>query len=128
MEKAGECKSWRKERLHAGALAQGEVCCDPKQLSCGIFLILGVCVRSVSLLTTLLLFMFLAGMISALLRGLEIHCGCFGSPRETIGAFSLLRDGFFFLVSLIVLLSPVDPYSLQDFLHDRRTRLADSSN
>jgi uncharacterized membrane protein YphA (DoxX/SURF4 family) len=95
---------------------------------CGIFLILGVFVRSVSALTTLLLFTFLAGMISALARGLEIHCGCFGSPQETIGAFSLLRDGFFFLVSLIVLLSPVDPYSLQGFLHDRRTRLADSSN
>jgi uncharacterized membrane protein YphA (DoxX/SURF4 family) len=95
---------------------------------CGIFLILGVFVRSVSALTTLLLFTFLAGMISALARGLEIHCGCFGSPQETIGAFSLLRDGFFFLVSLTVLLSPVDPYSLQGFLHDRRTRLADSSN
>jgi putative oxidoreductase len=95
---------------------------------CGICLILGVFVRSVSALATLLLITFLAGMISALLRGLEIHCGCFGSPQETIGAFSLLRDGFFCLVSLIVLLSPVDPYSLQGFLHDRRTRLADSSN
>ena len=95
---------------------------------CGIFLVLGVFVRSMSALATLLLFAFLAGMISALLRGLEIHCGCFGSPQETIGAFSLLRDGFFLVGSLIVLLSPVDPYSLQGFLHDRRTRLADSSN
>lgn len=95
---------------------------------CGILLILGVFVRSVSALTTLLLFVFLAGMISALWRGLEIHCGCFGSPQETIGAFSLLRDGFFFLVSLVVLLSPIDPYSLQGFLHNRRTRLVDSSN
>jgi len=95
---------------------------------CGIFLVLGVFVRSVSALTTLLLFVFLVGMISALWRGLEIHCGCFGSPQETIGAVSLLRDGFFFLVSLVVLLSPVDPYSLQGFLHNRRTRLVDSSN
>src|SRR5689334_13789219 len=49
---------------------------------CGICLILGVFVRSVSALATLLLITFLAGMISALLRGLEIHCGCFGSPQE----------------------------------------------
>jgi len=95
---------------------------------CGILLVLGVFVRSVSALTTLLLFVFLTGMISALWRGLEIHCGCFGSPHETIGAFSLLRDGFFWLVSLIVLLSPIDPYSLQDFLNNRRMRLADSSS
>ena len=95
---------------------------------CGILLVLGLFVRSVSALTTMLLSVFLAGMISALVRGLEINCGCFGSPHETIGAFSLLRDGFFFLVSLIVLLSPVDPYSLQGFLHERRTRLVGSSN
>ena len=95
---------------------------------CGILLVLGVFVRSVSTLTTVLLFAFLAGMISALVRGLEIHCGCFGSPHETIGAFSLLRDGFFFLVSLVVFLSPVDPYSLQGFLNNRRMRLVDSSS
>ena len=95
---------------------------------CGIFLILGVLVRSVSALSTGLLFVFLAGMVSALWRGLEIHCGCFGSPHETIGTFSLVRDGFFFLVSLVVLSSPVDPYSLQGFLHNRQTRLVDSSN
>ena len=95
---------------------------------CGIFLILGVFVRSVSVLTTLLLFVFLAGISSALWRGLEIHCGCFGSPHETIGLASLLRDGFFFLLSLVLLLSPIDSYSLQGFLQNRRTRLADSPN
>src|SRR5882762_7310387 len=39
---------------------------------CGILLILGVLVRSVTALTTGLLLVFLAGMISALWRGLEI--------------------------------------------------------
>ena len=95
---------------------------------CGILLVLGAFVRSVSSLTTVLLFVFLAGMVSALWRGLEIHCGCFGSQHETIGALSLLRDGFFFLVSLVVFLSPVDPYSLQGFLKNRRMRLVDSSS
>ena len=95
---------------------------------CGIFLILGAFVRSVSVLTTLLLFVFIVGMLSALQRGLQIHCGCFGSPDETIGAFSLLRDGSFFLASLVLLLSPVDSCSLQGFLRNRRMRLVDSSN
>jgi len=95
---------------------------------CGILLVLGVFVRSVSALTTLLLFVFLAGMTSALWRGLEIHCGCFGSPQENVGVFSLLRDGFFWLVSLVVLWSPIDPYSLQGFLNNRRTRLVNSSS
>jgi uncharacterized membrane protein YphA (DoxX/SURF4 family) len=93
---------------------------------CGILLILGVFVRSVSVLTTGLLLVFLASMLSALWRGLEIHCGCFGSPQETIGIFTLLRDGFFFLASLVVLFSPIDPYSLQGFLQTRRTRFVGS--
>lgn len=95
---------------------------------CGILLILGVFVRSVSALTTGLLFAFLAGMLSAMWRGLEIHCGCFGSPQETIGIFTFLRDGSFFLGSLVVLLFPIDPYSLQGLLHNRRTRFVDSPN
>ena len=95
---------------------------------CGIFLVLGVFLRSVSTLTTILLFTFLLGMSSALWRGLEIHCGCFGSPQETIGAASLLRDGLFFVMSLVVMLSPIDPYSLQGFLQNRRGRLVDSPN
>ena len=95
---------------------------------CGVLLVLGLFVRSVSALTTMLLSVFLAGMISALSRGLEINCGCFGSPHETIGVFSLLRDSFFWFVSLTVLLSPIDSYSLQGFLNNRRMRLADSSS
>lgn len=94
---------------------------------CGILLVLGVFVRSVSTLATLLLFGFLVGMISALWRGLEIRCGCFGPAQEPVGVLSSLRDGFFCLASLAVLLSPVDPYSLQGFLHKRKTRLAAAS-
>src|SRR5687768_16183024 len=52
---------------------------------CGIFLLLGVFVRSVSILTTLLLALFIFAIVSALLRGLEINCGCFGSAAETVG-------------------------------------------
>lgn len=87
---------------------------------CGIFLILGVFVRSMAVLSSLLLLIFLLSMASALVRGLEINCGCFGSAHETIGLYSLFRDGLFFIMSLTVLFSKVDSYTLQAFFFKRK--------
>ena len=87
---------------------------------CGIFLILGVFVRSMAVLSSLLLLTFVLAMVSALVRGLEINCGCFGSAHETIGLFSLFRDGLFFIMSLTVLLSKVDSYTLQTLFSKRK--------
>src|SRR2546422_3976141 len=48
------------------------------ELLCGTFLIAGVYVRGSSLMVSLLLGMFVIAMISALMRHLNIDCGCFG--------------------------------------------------
>jgi uncharacterized membrane protein YphA (DoxX/SURF4 family) len=87
---------------------------------CGIFLILGTFVRSVSILTTCMLVIFVGAMISALMRGLEIHCGCFGSTHEIIGAFALLRDGLLLCISLAIMISKIDPLALQSFIANRK--------
>ena len=87
---------------------------------CGVFLLLGVFVRSVSVLTSTLLLVFVLGMVSALLRGLEINCGCFGSANETIGFLSLVRDTLFLGISLVIMTSRVDPFTLQVFITNRR--------
>lgn len=79
------------------------------ELLCGVFLVTGVKLRASALLVTILLALFTIAMISALVRGLNIDCGCFGkeyaSPVtwmkvfEDIGlaalgvyVFSYLRD------------------------------------
>jgi putative oxidoreductase len=88
---------------------------------CGMFLLLGVFVRSVSILTTLLLASFIIAIVSALLRGLEINCGCFGSAAETVGPLSLLRDTLFLGMSLVIMFSRIDPFSLQGFVSRRKS-------
>lgn len=88
---------------------------------CGIFLVLGVFVRSVAVLTSLLLVTFVLAMVSALFRGLEINCGCFGSPHETLGPLSLLRDSLFFVISLLIMVCRIDPFTLQSFIRYRKS-------
>ncbi len=87
---------------------------------CGVFLVLGIFVRSTSALTSCLLVAFLAGMASAMARGLEIQCGCFGSPQENVGPVSLSRDTLFLLTSLAVLLYRPDPFTLRSYLWNRK--------
>lgn len=89
---------------------------------CGIFLLLGIFVRSVAVLASTLLLVFVLAMISALLRGLEINCGCFGSATETIGPLSLLRDSLFLGISLLVMSARIDPFTLQSFVINRKSR------
>jgi putative oxidoreductase len=86
---------------------------------CGVFLILGVFVRSVSLLSTTLLVVFLLSMIQAKVRGLNIDCGCFGAGEEPIGIFTLARDSIFLVMSLLLLKSSPDSLSLQAWLASR---------
>jgi len=47
------------------------------ELLCGLSLILGLYPRTSTLLITLMLIVFTVLVISALLRGLDISCGCF---------------------------------------------------
>lgn len=87
---------------------------------CGMFLILGVFVRSISILTSCMLVVFIAAMISAMIRGLEIDCGCFGPTHEGIGAFTLLRDSLLLCMSLTIMISTIDPLTLQSFIANRK--------
>ncbi len=62
------------------------------EVGLGTLLVLGAWVRPVAGLTLLLLAVFLAGMVSARARGLDIPCGCFGVGSGRIGAVELARD------------------------------------
>src|ERR1043165_8259056 len=52
------------------------------ELFCGIFLIAGVHVRGSSVLVSALLGVFAVAIVTALLRGLKIDCGCFGKEHD----------------------------------------------
>jgi len=69
----------------------------------GTLLMFGIALRRTGavLIAAILIFTFAAA--SALMRGIETSCGCFGtSSEETIGAGTLIRNGIILLLLVIV--------------------------
>jgi uncharacterized membrane protein YphA (DoxX/SURF4 family) len=62
------------------------------ELLLGVLLITGLLRRTAMLSTSLLLLVFFGLMIRALIKGMEIDCGCFG-PGDRLSWVTLLRDG-----------------------------------
>lgn len=76
------------------------------ELLFGLFLIFGFRVKAASLATTLLLLVFLAAIISAWARGINISCGCFGTGKGSppISWHEVVRDSLFLAMSLLTYL------------------------
>jgi uncharacterized membrane protein YphA (DoxX/SURF4 family) len=74
----------------------------------GLFLVLGFRVKAASLATTIMMVAFLAALISAYARGINIDCGCriplLTSKETVIGWREFLRDAIFLAMSLLVYL------------------------
>jgi len=64
------------------------------ELMCGMALILGLFVESASLLIGFLLGIFIVALSSAVIRGLDISCGCFStaSSSEKVVWDTIIRD------------------------------------
>lgn len=77
------------------------------EIICGVLIILGIFTRGSALLIGFMLFIFIIAISFALVRGLDISCGCFSSGAGDAGhgvAIDLLvRDILMFLGSMIVL-------------------------
>jgi uncharacterized membrane protein YphA (DoxX/SURF4 family) len=73
------------------------------ELALGIFLIIGIGLRSSGLLASAMLTVFIAAMTRAYIMGLEIVCGCFGN-NEKLGPWTLIRDSSLLVLALAVTL------------------------
>ena len=67
------------------------------EVTIGLLLVLGIWVRICSMLTALLMAVFVVGIVSVWLRGYSIDCGCFGgggnvAPGHTKYLQEILRD------------------------------------
>ncbi len=51
------------------------------ELLCGVALVLGLWVRAAAMLSGALMLVFAAAVVTALARGLDISCGCFGTGQ-----------------------------------------------
>lgn len=68
------------------------------ELICGTFMLLGLWARATVIVITGMLTLFEAGLISVVVRGIEVNCGCFGQFSEMqVGWDTIFRN----LVQLI---------------------------
>lgn len=68
------------------------------ELVAGVCLILGLFMEGALFIATVLFIVFLLAIESAILRGLDIKCGCFGTTdAEMVGINVLVRDFILFL-------------------------------
>jgi uncharacterized membrane protein YphA (DoxX/SURF4 family) len=73
------------------------------EVGTGLLLVLGLWVRASSLLSALLFAGFASAITAALLRGLDIDCGCFGSGLSgRIGLRTLIVDLMGLALSIMV--------------------------
>jgi putative oxidoreductase len=71
------------------------------EVAVGVLLVSGFGLRISATVTTLLLVVFMALMIRAYVKGMEISCGCFGAG-EVISWKTLLRDSTMLMASLFL--------------------------
>lgn len=86
------------------------------ELVAGSFLILGAQVKPSALLTTGMLSVFLVAIVYAYQTGLDIDCGCFGSPESStghVGLYHIVRESCLVLVSLAILLFDRGHFSIE---------------
>ena len=75
------------------------------ELALAVLLIVGIGVRYVAAFTGALLVVFVAGIVSAWVRGLKIDCGCFGgggAVEDPQYGIEVLRDALLLAVAVAV--------------------------
>lgn len=92
------------------------------EIALGLLLLAGLAVRLSAGISAVLLVVFIAGIVSAWTRGLQIDCGCFSSGG-TLGAgespqytWDIVRDTGFLLLAGILLWRPRTRYSIDGVL------------
>lgn len=90
------------------------------ELLSGLAILFGVVQRGSSLLLCLMLGVFTLAVVSALLRGLDISCGCFTQDPSAgkIGWMKVAENGSLFLLSLFLLFSKPGKFTLESFIRE----------
>jgi hypothetical protein len=75
------------------------------ELIVGICLIAGLLVDGATLLSIIMMLVFILAISQAILRGIDITCGCFkvSTDSDKLGLDTIIRDIIFLVMSYIVL-------------------------
>jgi uncharacterized membrane protein YphA (DoxX/SURF4 family) len=88
----------------------------------GSFLVLGIMNRPSALIISGMMGVFVAALVYAYSIGLDINCGCFGTPDATAGRITILtlmREVGLFVVTLFVLIRDRGHLSVYSGTHSR---------
>lgn len=91
------------------------------ELLCSIFLIVGVRVKAAASLTSGMLVVFIVAIISAMIRGLDINCGCFsqaGVAPTKVGWGKVFEDIGLLVAGIIILFSNGNKFSLESLVEN----------
>ena len=74
------------------------------ELLLGLFLIAGIWLPGVTIISTVLLGLFISALVFNQIRGLDVHCGCFSTDASEgpAGVLTVMRDLFFWAVSIFL--------------------------
>ena len=92
------------------------------EIAVGLLLLVGLALRLSAAIAALLLVIFIAGIVSAWARGLQIDCGCFSKGGDLTGGrtaeygLEILRDVGFLVLAAIVLVKPRGKFSIDGLL------------
>lgn len=89
------------------------------ELAAGLMLVLGFRARAGAVLTSGMMVVFIIAISSALVRGLNMSCGCFasqGAVEDPISGLTILRDSAWLVMSLWIVVFDRDSYGV-DALH-----------
>ncbi|GGD16264.1 MauE/DoxX family redox-associated membrane protein [Nocardioides daphniae] len=91
------------------------------EVAIGLLLILGLLTRTSSVASAILFAVFVAGIASVWVRGIEIDCGCFGGGGEKEGAsaeypLEIARDLGLMLLSVWLVWRPRTRWALDNML------------
>ena len=88
------------------------------ELLCGFAVLFGVFTRGSSLLLSTMLIVFTLAVISAILRGFDISCGCFTQDptAEKIGWMKVVQNSSLIVLTMYLYFSDSDSFTLQQYL------------
>lgn len=87
------------------------------ELLCGLLLLAGQWTRSAAFVSVLLFCLFSAAVSTSLVRGLDIHCGCFDTTAgRKVGVRLLLEDSFWLLLSCLLVFRAGDGWGWRQAL------------
>ncbi|PKN54023.1 MAG: DoxX family protein [Deltaproteobacteria bacterium HGW-Deltaproteobacteria-14] len=95
------------------------------ELVAGVMIIVGIRARAAALLIAVMLVAFIIPLAVALVRGLDLSCGCFApgvGEEDPISGWTLVRDGSWLVLCLYVLLLDRAPLGLDYLLGRRRAK------